>query len=276
MARKQHRDGARRWRVRDAGNFRLAEVDPGKTPGIHGRKAAEQALAAIQERMQSLQQALYAESRQALLVVLQAMDTGGKDGTVRHVFGPLNPQGVRVTGFKVPTPEEAAHDFLWRIHREAPAHGMIGVFNRSHYEDVLVARVHRLADRKTIAARYEQINDFERMLQANGTRVLKCFLHISKQEQKARLLARLDTPRKRWKYNPADLAERRRWPAYRNAYQAAIRACSPPDAPWHVIPADHKWYRNWAVATVVLQELERMAPRYPKPAEAIEGVEIPD
>jgi PPK2 family polyphosphate:nucleotide phosphotransferase len=191
------------------------------------------------------------------------MDTGGKDGTIRRVLGSLNPQGVRVVSFKAPTPEERAHDYLWRVHREIPARGMIGVFNRSHYEDVLVAKVRGLAPPREIEARYGQINRFERHLSENGVVLVKFFLHISKEEQKARLQARLDDPRKRWKFDPADLAERKRWDEYQEAYETALRRCSSPWAPWYVIPGDHKWARNLAVARILRLTLEGMKLRYP-------------
>jgi PPK2 family polyphosphate:nucleotide phosphotransferase len=266
------------WRggfsVTGKGTFRLARHDPSATPGVKSRKAAEHDLERITRKLVALQGVLYAEGRHAVLIVLQAMDTGGKDGTIRHVFGPLNPQGVAVTGFKVPTPDELAHDYLWRVHRDVPPKGTIRIFNRSHYEDVLVARVHGLAPMREIDRRYEQINAFERYLTQNGVTILKFFLNIGKAEQKRRLEARLTRSDKQWKFNPGDLAERRRWGAYMRAYEKAISACGTPWAPWHVIPADCKWYRNYAVARIVLETLQGMKLRYPAPKPGMEKVKV--
>jgi PPK2 family polyphosphate:nucleotide phosphotransferase len=207
---------------------------------------------------------LWAEGKRSLLVVLQAMDAGGKDGVIRHVFGPLNPQGVRVACFKQPSARELAHDYLWRVHRETPERGGIVVFNRSHYEDVLVVRVQGVIGREVWERRYEEINAFEQMLAAEGTTILKFFLHISKDEQKARLQARLDEPQKRWKFAHGDLVERKKWDEYQSAFDDAISACSTEWAPWYVVPSDRKWYRNWAVSSIVRGVLEGMDPRAPK------------
>ncbi len=211
-----------------------------------------------------LQNRLYAEGKQALLIVLQATDTGGKDSTIRKVLGPINPQGVEVTSFKAPSSVELAHDYLWRIHQAVPAKGMIGVFNRSHYEDVLIVRVHDLAPREKVEQRYDQINDFERHLAENDVTILKFFLHISKDEQKERLQARLDDPSKHWKFNPNDLTERKRWDEYEEAFELALSRCSTKHAPWFIIPADRKWYRNAVIARIIRRTLEDMDPRYPK------------
>jgi len=210
-----------------------------------------------------LQNRLYAESKQSLLIVLQATDTGGKDSTIRKVLGPINPQGVRVTSFKAPSSIELAHDFLWRIHQAVPAKGMIGVFNRSHYEDVLIVRVHDLVPKETVERRYDQINDFERHLAENNVTLLKFFLHISKDEQKERLQARLDDPNKHWKFNPADLEEREKWDDYEEAFEIALSRCSTKQAPWFIIPADRKWYRNAVIARIIRRTLEDMDPHYP-------------
>jgi PPK2 family polyphosphate:nucleotide phosphotransferase len=220
----------------------------------------------LQEPLLAWQDRLWAEERQSLLVVLQAMDTGGKDGTIKRLFRGMNPQGVRVTAFKAPTAEELAHDFLWRVHRATPRRGEIGVFNRSHYEDVVVVRVKQLAPEAVWRDRFARINDFEENLAAAGTRLVKLFLHISKEEQADRLRARLDDPTKRWKFNPADLRERARWDDYMAAYGEAIERTSTEVAPWFVIPADKKWYRTWAATTIVLEALASMDPRYPEPA----------
>ncbi len=215
-------------------------------------------------RIDTLQYELYGEAKRSLLVVLQGMDTSGKDGVIRHVMSVFNPQGCNVSSFKVPTPEEASHDFLWRMQRVVPARGSIAVFNRSHYEDVLVARVRELAPRKVLTKRYAAINAFERYLVDNGTTVIKLFLHISRKEQRERLLARLEDPLKRWKFSDADLAERKRWRDYQHAYATALERCSSSFAPWYVIPADHKWYRDWAVSEIIVRALEKMDPRLPK------------
>ena len=255
----------------------LAEIDPESTPEAPGKKKETKAeLPAIHDRLNELQEVLYAESRRALLVVVQAMDTGGKDGLIRKVFGPLNPQGVRVTNFKSPSDEELAHDFLWRIHHAVPRKGMIGIFNRSHYEDVLITRVHDLVSPKIVKRRYRQINDFERYLAENDVTVLKFYLHISRDEQKERLQKRLDKPDKHWKFSTADLNERKLWDEYVSAYQAMLAECSTSAAPWYIIPANHKWYRDYAVSQIVLNTLERMNLQYPPPEDGLDAIEIPD
>jgi PPK2 family polyphosphate:nucleotide phosphotransferase len=214
--------------------------------------------------LEELQEMLYAEHKHKVLIVLQAMDTGGKDGTIRHVFEGVNPQGVRVAGFKKPTPEELDHDFLWRVHKQVPGKGEVVIFNRSHYEDVLVVRVHNLAPQEVWSKRYDHINDFERMLVDEGTTILKFFLHIDLDEQKERLQARLDEPNKRWKFNPEDLEERKLWPQYVKAYEDAISKTSTDWAPWYIVPANRKWYRNLVVGTVIIETLKDLDMRYPE------------
>jgi len=217
-------------------------------------------------KLAELQYRLYAESKRSVLVVLQGMDAAGKDGTIRHVMGPMNPQSCKVTSFKVPTAEELAHDFLWRIHKATPAAGEIGIFNRSHYEDVLVVRVHALAPKKVWSKRYAQINDFEKMLAANGVHILKFFLHVSRKEQLVRLKRRLKDPTRYWKANPDDFEERKHWDEYQQAYEETIARCSKPWAPWYVIPADHKWFRNLAVSHILVETLQKLDMKFPKPA----------
>ena len=230
-----------------------------------GKKAAKKELAGLAERLRELQARLYAEGRQALLIVLQGMDTAGKDSTIRHVFRAVNPQGVRVTSFKKPTTMELAHDYLWRVHARTPARGEIGIFNRSHYEDVLVVRVHGLVPPEVWGRRYDHINAFEQLLAHEGTRIVKFFLHISREEQRKRLESRLENPRKNWKFNPADLAKRKRWDDYMAAYADALTRTSSSCAPWYAVPSDRKWQRNLIVAQVLVDTLEAMDPRFPSP-----------
>jgi len=250
----------------------LPGIDPGATPGVKDRDAAEAARGELSDRLHGLQERLFVEGRRSMLVVLQAMDTGGKDGTIEHVFGTMNPAGVDVASFKKPTDEELAHHFLWRIERRLPVPGQIMIFNRSHYEDVLIVRVHGLVPDEVWSGRFEEIDAFESTITASGTTIVKCFLHISYDEQRARLLARLDDPDKHWKFNEADIDERARWADYQAAYEDAIRRCSTEAAPWYVIPADRKWYRNWAVATLLAETLEELDPTYPRPDLDVEGL----
>ena len=248
------------------GLFRMAGVNPDSTPGLKGGdKKALREIKKHRDELFELHERLYAERKRSLLIVLQAMDTGGKDGTVTHVVRNFNPQGVVITPFKAPTPEERRHGFLWRIRRRLPDTGFIGVFNRSHYEDVLVARVHDLTRPSVIERRYGQINDFEKGLGRNGTTVVKLCLHISYDEQRRRLIDRLKDPNKRWKFNPHDIEERARWDDYMSAYGLAIGRCSTRQAPWYVIPANDKVYRNWAVTKILIETLREMDPRYPQP-----------
>jgi len=237
-------------------------VDPDASPGAD-RERAEDELPDLRERLGDLQERLWAEGTRSLLLVLQGMDTSGKGGTVGHVCSSMNPAGVDVAAFKKPTEEELAHDFLWRIDQHLPDPGEIVVFDRSHYEDVLVVRVHGLVDEPTWRARYDRINAFERGVVEAGTTIVKCFLHISYDEQRERLLARLDDPTKHWKFRERDIDERALWQDYMAAYDDAIARCSTDEAPWFVIPADHKWYRDWAIGTLLVETLERMDPRYP-------------
>jgi PPK2 family polyphosphate:nucleotide phosphotransferase len=218
----------------------------------------------LRDRLDELQNALYAESQRSLLVVLQARDAGGKDGTIRRVFSSVNPQGCSVTAFKKPSPLELAHDYLWRVHAAVPAKGMIGIFNRSHYEDVLAVRVHNLVPKKVWKSRYDEINDFERMLTNNNVTILKFFLHISREEQRVRLCERLLDPAKNWKFQSTDLAERELWDDYTRAYIDVFRKCSTPYAPWFIVPADRKHARDFLVLEKIVSTLERMDPQYPQ------------
>ena len=237
------------------------------------RERCEKALAEFRARIVSLGEKLYAEERQKLLVIFQAIDGGGKDGTIRSVTQGTNPQWAEVTCFKKPSEEELAHDYLWRIHKAVPPAGKIGIFNRSHYEDVLVVRVHKIVRESVWKPRYSQINAFEEMLAESGTRIIKFFLHISKNEQKQRFQERIDTPEKRWKFDPADLEKRRFWDDYENAFEDMLEKCSTSHAPWYVVPADQNWYRDCVVAGIIAETLADMAPKFPDPPD-ITGVVI--
>jgi PPK2 family polyphosphate:nucleotide phosphotransferase len=252
----------------------LKDYDPNDTGPFRDKEDALEDLEKDRLKLIELQERLYAEKKRSLLLVLQGMDTSGKDGTIRHVMSGVNPQGVQVTGFEVPSTEDLAHDYLWRVHRAAPARGRIGIFNRSHYEDVLVVRVHELVPRKTWQARYEQINNFEQMLSESGTTILKCFLYIDKDQQKQRLQERLDDPQKNWKFQKGDLTERKFWDEYMQAYADALSKCSTDLAPWIVVPANRKWYRNFVIMRAVVEALEKMDPQYPPPAEGLDKVVI--
>jgi PPK2 family polyphosphate:nucleotide phosphotransferase len=252
-----------------AGPVDLPAIDARATPGFDGDKSdAEKAAPALRERLATLQEQLYAEGRtggsRSVLLVMQGMDTSGKGGTVKHVVGQLDPGGVHVASFGKPTPEELEHDFLWRIRAQLPRAGKLGVFDRSHYEDVVTVRVLGLIDEDTGTHRYDVVNRFEEELVAGGMRIVKCFLHISRDEQRERLLARLDDPTKHWKYNPDDLESRARWDDYMIAYGDAIERCSTEIAPWYVVPADRKWYRNWAITNLLLEELDALGLRWPE------------
>jgi PPK2 family polyphosphate:nucleotide phosphotransferase len=252
-----------------AGPVDLSALDTRATPGFDGDKAAGRAaLAALGPRLSDLQEQLYAEGvsggSRSLLLILQGLDTSGKGGVIRHVIGQVDPQGCAIASFKAPTREEGAHDFLWRIRRRLPRPGYLGVFDRSHYEDVLVVRVHNLVPRSTWSRRYAGINRFEARLVSDGMRVVKVFLHLSKEEQRQRLLARLDDPTKHWKFNPNDVDERAFWPDYQAAYEAALERCNGDAAPWYRVPADRKWYRDWAVARLLVEQLEDMKLAWPK------------
>jgi PPK2 family polyphosphate:nucleotide phosphotransferase len=254
----------------DPAGIPLAERDPAGTSLAPGKKAKTLETAAAQaNELAALQERLFAEAtgggERRLLVVLQGMDTSGKGGTIKHAIGAMNPQGVEVAQFKKPTGDELRHNFLWRIRRRVPGPGVVGVFDRSHYEDVLIARVHELAPAEEIERRYGQINAFEAKLADAGVTMVKVFLHLSAGEQRERLLARLDDSTKHWKFNPADLDERALWPDYQRAYEIALQRCSTVAAPWYVVPADRKWYRNWAVGRLVLETMRELDPQYPQP-----------
>lgn len=263
--------------VRVTGNkrVRLKDIDPDSHGDIE-REEAEVRLEVARSRIEKVQERLYAEHKQSLLIVFQAIDTGGKDGTIRKVLSGVNPQGCRVWSFKEPTPWEAAHDVFWRYHQVTPAHGMINVFNRSHYEEVLVVRVKDLVPKGVWKNRYKQINQFEEILTENNTRIVKFFLHISKEEQKERLQARLDDPEKRWKFSTSDLADREYWDDYQDAFEDAINNCATTESPWYVVPANHKWYRNYVVAQTIADILEEMDPQWPEQEEDLSGIVIPD
>lgn len=254
---------------------KLSERDPQDTGDFKGGKEdGLKAISKLNEKLQELQEVLYAEGKHKVLVVLQAMDTGGKDGAIRRVFDGVNPQGVKVASFKVPTPEEMAHDYLWRVHKVTPANGELVIFNRSHYEDVLVVRVHNYVPKDVWSKRYEQINAFEKLLAENGTTILKFFLHISKDEQKERLQARLDDPTKHWKFSLGDLGERKLWDEYQSAYEDALNKTSTSHAPWIVVPANRKWYRDLVISQVLVDTLEGLNMKYPEPKDDLSGVVI--
>jgi PPK2 family polyphosphate:nucleotide phosphotransferase len=243
---------------------KLTDYDPGDSGKFKSKAHANVLLRKHQEKLIELQELMYAEDKHALLVVLQGMDASGKDGAIEHIFSGVNPQGCHVTSFKQPSAEELQHDYLWRVHRAAPARGMIGIFNRSHYEEVLVVRVHQGLSKDDLRDRFDAINDFEKMLGKNGTTILKFFLHISKDEQKQRLQERLDDPKKHWKVNPDDLKERERWNEYQKAYEDVLRNCSTKHAPWYIIPADHKWYRNVLISQILVDTFSGLKMKYPK------------
>jgi len=254
-----------RFRVESGAKLNLDEIDAGFTDGLESRQQAQSELEVEIEHLRRLQYLLYAEGRRSLLICLQGRDAAGKDGTIRHVLGAMNPQGCTVTAFKVPSAEEAAHDFLWRYHQAAPARGRVAVFNRSHYEDVLVVRVHNLVPKDVWAERYELINDFERQLHHNGTHILKFYLHIDAEEQIERFKARLDDPDRHWKISDSDYSERPYWDAYTEAFEDALGKCSTKHAPWYVIPANRKWFRNLAIARIIRETLESLDMRFPEP-----------
>ncbi len=259
------------------GQLDLSKMDAERTPGMkHEKEKAKDRLSQDQEEMDLLQQKLYAEGKRSVLIVLQAMDTAGKDGTIRWVLTGLNPQGVKVNSFKKPTAVEAKHHFLWRIKKALPGKGIIGVFNRSHYEDILVPTVYKTFSAEEVAKRYGQINAWEKKLADQGTVILKFFLHISKDEQKARLQERLDDPEKNWKFSPADLETRKKWDDFQQAYGKVLARTSTPWAPWHLIPANKKWYRNYAVGRIIKEALQRMDPRFPKVDFDPKKIVIPD
>jgi len=265
----------KRYLVEPSKKITLVKQDPNETGDFEGGK--EKGLKALQKlnaELQELQELLYAENKHKVLIVLQATDTGGKDGTIRRVFEGVNPQGVKVASFKVPTAEELAHDYLWRVHKAVPGNGEIVIFNRSHYEDVLVVRVRNFAPKTVWSKRYDQINEFEKILAENGTLILKFFLNISKDEQKERLQARLDDPTKHWKFNSGDLEERKLWDDYQLAYEDVLNKTSTKYAPWFVVPANRKWYRDLVISTILIDALKKLKMKYPEPKDNLEGIVI--
>lgn len=262
--------------VKPKEKIRLKDIDPGDFGEWKGKKEEGKArLAELLAELDKLQEILYAQHKHKILIVLQAMDTGGKDGAIRSIFEGVNPQGVRIASFKVPTPIELDHDYLWRIHAQTPGKGEIVIFNRSHYEDVLVVRVRNLVPKAIWSRRYHHICEFERLLAEEGTTILKFFLHISPEEQRQRLLERIDIPEKRWKFNPADIEERKLWDQYMQAYEDAINRTSTAYAPWYVVPANANWYRNLVIASVIVQTLKKLDLRHPDPVENIEQYRPP-
>jgi PPK2 family polyphosphate:nucleotide phosphotransferase len=250
--------------VRHGHKVNLSKWDPEDTLGYKKDHKLQSRLEKAIERIDDFQYRLYAENKRAVLVVLQGIDASGKDGTIRHVMSGLNPQGCRVTAFKVPSPEEAQHDFLWRVHNAVPPKGDVGIFNRSHYEEVLTVRVHNLVPKSVWSKRYDEINEFESYLTENDIRVIKFFLYISKDEQKKRFQERIDDPRKQWKISEADFKEREFWDDYMRAYEAMLSKCSPKSAPWYIVPANKRWFRNLAVSHILAETLEEMDPKFPK------------
>ena len=263
------------YRILPGTTVDLSDHDPNARTGFDGgKKEGRKALPELNARLANLQRHLWGESGQSLLIVLQAMDTGGKDGTIRHVFRGVNPQGVHVRGFVQPTHRELARDYLWRAHLQVPEHGAITIFNRSHYEDVLVVRIHDLVPEERWSKRYDHINDWERMLSDEGTTIVKLFLNISKDEQKERLQARLDEPDKNWKFSRGDLDDRAQWDDFQSAYVDVLSKTSTSYAPWFVVPANRKWYRNLVVSSILIETLERMDPQYPEPEEGLEDIVV--
>jgi PPK2 family polyphosphate:nucleotide phosphotransferase len=276
-AKRSATDATRLHRVEPGSKVRLASHDPGDTSHAPGDKAATvEAIEPLAVRLAELQARLWARSKERVLVVLQGLDTSGKGGTVEHVLGRVHPVGLKVVSFKAPTAIELSHDYLWRVHAEVPAAGELGVFDRSYYEDVLVVRVEELVPKERWERRYEDINAFERLLVDEGTTVVKVFLHISREEQKERLQARLDNPAKQWKFRRDDLVARSKWDEYEKAFEDMLERTSTKHAPWYLIPSDHKWYRSWAVASILVATMEGLDVSWPKPAEDLSGIVIPD
>lgn len=264
-----------RYLVKPGDPISLGDWDPNETSGFEGNKRdARGRLKELNEKLEALQELLYAERKHKVLIVLQGMDTSGKDGTIRHVFEGVNPQGVRVAGFKVPTRVELDHDYLWRVHRQVPGKGEIVIFNRSHYEDVLVVRVHSLVPEEVWGRRYAHINEFERLLAEEGTIIRKFFLHINLDEQKQRLQARLHQPEKRWKFSAEDLKERKLWSQYTRSYEDALNRTSTAWAPWYIVPANRKWYRNLVIASVLVDTLTDLNMQYPASEENLDSVVV--
>lgn len=263
------------YRVKPDSKVDLADWDPNDNGGIEdGKVSTREEFLALNCQLEKLQELLYAESKHKVLIVLQATDTGGKDGTIRHVFDKVNPQGVKVASFKRPTTIELSHDYLWRIHQKTPANGEIVIFNRSHYEDVLVVRVHDLVPEKQWKKRFEHINAFEKMLADEGTTILKFYLHIDRDEQKERLEDRINRPEKNWKFSSGDLAERKLWPEYQKAFEDVLEKTSTDWAPWYVIPANRKWYRNLMISKIIVKTLEDLDMKFPPPEEGLDKIVI--
>jgi len=260
------------FRVEPGTRVKLSQIDPDYKGDDKDQSAVQDELAKLTKRLAELQYLMYAECKRSFLIVLQAVDGGGKDGTVNHVIASMNPQGATVQPFKVPSAEELAHDYLWRIHKVTPAKGRVVVFNRSHYEDVLVVRVHGLVPPEVWSGRYDEINAFEKLLSDNGTHIIKFFLYIDKKEQLARFKQRLEDPAKQWKISESDYKEREFWDAYQNAYEDAISKCSTADAPWYIIPANHKWCRNVAISRILVATMESMGMQFPAPSVNIEEI----
>jgi PPK2 family polyphosphate:nucleotide phosphotransferase len=263
-----------RYRVTPGQRVNLDEWDPDDKGEFIDKADGRAALSQLTDQLEALQELLYAQQQHKLLIVLQALDTGGKDGTIRHVFDGVNPQGISVVSFKAPTAQELSHDYLWRIHKKTPARGEITIFNRSHYEDVLIVRVHNLVPEAVWSRRYDHINAFERMLADEGVTIRKFYLHISKEEQRKRLQTRLNQPAKRWKFNQADLNERKLWDDYRAAYEAMLSKTSTEWALWYVVPANRKWYRNWVVSSILVETLNGLSMHYPQPPAGLEEIVI--
>jgi PPK2 family polyphosphate:nucleotide phosphotransferase len=261
-----------RFRVRPGTRVRLADTDPSFKDHHESHEAAAAEIEQYRKRLVDLQEMLYVERRRSVLICLQGLDTAGKDGTIKHILSAMNPQGCTVAQFRQPTAQEAAHDFLWRVHRATPARGEVAIFNRSHYEDVLVVRVHDLVPKPVWSQRYERINAFEQGLADDGTQVLKFFLHISSEEQLARFKARLDDPTKQWKISESDYQERKFWSGYVTAYEEALSRCSTEHAPWFVIPSNHKWFRNLAIGRILVEHLEGLKLTYPRPTVDLERI----
>ncbi len=265
----------KRYKVKPGKKVNLTRNDPGDThEAPKGKAKTEKIFADLNGRLEEMQELLWAGHRHKVLIVLQGMDTSGKDGVIRHVFEGVNPSGVQVVSFKAPTPVDLDHDFLWRVHPHVPGRGDLVIFNRSHYEDVLVARVRKLVPEEVWQPRYRQICDFERLLAETGTTILKFFLHISEDEQRKRLQARLEDPTKRWKFRKGDLEDRALWGDYMKAYEDALEQTSTDEAPWYIVPSDKKWYRNLVVATILVETLEKLDLRSPEPEEDLEGLVI--
>jgi PPK2 family polyphosphate:nucleotide phosphotransferase len=263
-----------RYRVQPNKKFKLSDIDPDDKGPFKDKDEAADDTEKNLKKLDKLQEVFYADEKYSLLVVLQAMDGGGKDGAIEHVFSGVNPQGCNVTSFKVPSTLEKSHDYLWRYHLAAPKRGMIEIFNRSHYESVLVERVENLVPEKVWKKRYDQINQFEEMLNSEGTVILKFYLHISKSEQKDRMEARLDDPDKNWKFNTGDLKTRAKWDQYMDAYEDLLNKCSTDHAPWYVVPANHKWYRNWVISDTIVRTLKELHLQYPAPEPGLDKVKI--